>query len=92
MAEDNEGQEPERPEKDALGRSIDWGHWEKLGLDGMRTDAAKRWRVDCQCDDPFPHWMMVESPRGAEYDRWLLHYHHTDPDCPTRKILMATYN
>ena len=85
-------EQPERPERDAMGLLIDWAGWEANGLASLRTDSAKAWKVDCRCEHPFAHWICVASPAGGQYDRWLLHYHHTDPDCPSNKVLMAFYN
>ena len=84
-------EEPQRPERDALGILIDWAGWEARGLAMLRTDRAKAWKVDCRCEHPDPRWMLVASPLGEQYDRWLLHYHH-EHDCPAMKVPMAGQN
>jgi hypothetical protein len=86
-------EEPRRPERDLQGNVIDWERWTAAGLERLRTPEAKLWKVDCRCAHPDAHWVLAEySPQGPQYDRWLLHFHHTDPDCPAIKILVAWDN
>ena len=79
-------EDPERPELNSAGVPIPWDELEAQGLAALRTRAAKLWKVDCQCTSPIAHWMYVED------DVWVLHHHHTDPDCPTNKVLNAFNN
>ena len=90
---ETEPNEPVRPMHDAVGAAIDWDKWTDAGLQTLRTPEAKRWKVDCRCEYPDAHWQLAErSPAGPQYDRWLLHFHHTDPDCPAMKIVQAFNN